>query len=76
MFKTMKNVVTGACLVVVSTAGTASAALDTAASDAIAAITTNVTDIIAAAWPVVVVMTAGLVGIKLFKKFVRGQATS
>ncbi len=51
-----------------TTAGTASAALPAEAQAAIDAIAAFVTDILAAAWPIVTAVTVGFIGMKLFKK--------
>ena len=48
---------------------TANAALPAEAEAAMTAISTLVTDFIAAAWPIVVLLVVGKVGIKLFKSF-------
>jgi len=60
-----------AAIVLAATLGstTASAALPAEAEAAMTSISTLVTDFIAAAWPIVVLLTVGSVGIKLFKKF-------
>lgn len=48
---------------------TANAALPAEAEAAMTAISALVTDFVAAAWPIVVLLVVGSVGIKLFKKF-------
>ncbi|WP_081711929.1 major coat protein [Halomonas sp. PBN3] len=59
----------GAGLTALVVAGSASASDTSAAESAIAAIETEASTMISAAWPVVTTIVAGLVGIKLFKKF-------
>lgn len=49
-------------------AGAAQAALPTEAAAAFTTVSGNVTDIFAAIWPIVGVVTAGFVLIRLFKK--------
>lgn len=48
---------------------TANAALPAEAEAAMTAIGALVTDFVAAAWPIVVLLVVGTIGIKLFKKF-------
>lgn len=48
---------------------TANAALPAEAEAAMTALLALVTDFVAAAWPIVVLLVTGTIGIKLFKKF-------
>jgi hypothetical protein len=58
----------GVALSLVAVAGTA-AAEPTGGAAAIAALSDEATTMIDAAWPVVILVTGAVIGIKLFKKF-------
>jgi hypothetical protein len=70
MNKLNKALVGSAAFAFSLVAGSAHAVLPAEATTALTEVATFGTDMISAAWPIVALITVGLVGIGLFKKFV------